>query len=195
MSESETKFLKCSCQRCGGHIEYPAHAAGTTADCPHCHWQTDLIVEVPELTATRPRGGLKWMVLGGFLLLAALGIAAPMLLKRAVVRTNRNPPKPVVASAPIARPVQNGFEIGPVFIEPAASGSLTHASGTLRNTLDRQRFSVRIEVECLDADGRVVTTTSDYRATIEPNAEWRFRALIRKGKPASARITYVTEQQ
>jgi hypothetical protein len=135
------------------------------------------------------------MVLGGFLLLAALGIAAPMLLKKAIARTNRIAPNPVIASAPVVRSVQNGFEIGPVFIEPAGGGSLTHAAGTLRNTLDRQRFSVRVELECLDAAGLVVATASDYRATIEPNAEWHFRALIRKGKPATARIITITDQQ
>src|SRR5947208_2692327 len=43
-------YLKCSCRACGGHIEFPSHAAGMSIGCPHCGATTDLNaapVEVP----------------------------------------------------------------------------------------------------------------------------------------------------
>ena len=39
---SRTKYLKCACRHCGGHIEFPVAAAGMAATCPHCTRDTDL---------------------------------------------------------------------------------------------------------------------------------------------------------
>jgi len=38
----ETRFLKCLCVSCGGHIEFPASALGDTVPCPHCDCSTRL---------------------------------------------------------------------------------------------------------------------------------------------------------
>lgn len=35
-------FLKCTCEHCGGRIEYPAEAVGANAPCPHCQRETPL---------------------------------------------------------------------------------------------------------------------------------------------------------
>lgn len=35
-------FLKCTCEHCGGRIEYPAEAVGASAPCPHCQRETPL---------------------------------------------------------------------------------------------------------------------------------------------------------
>lgn len=35
-------FLKCTCEHCGGRIEYPAEAVGASAPCPHCQQETPL---------------------------------------------------------------------------------------------------------------------------------------------------------
>ena len=47
----ETKFLKCLCVLCGGHIEFPASALGDTIPCPHCNGLTCLspTVEPPPV--------------------------------------------------------------------------------------------------------------------------------------------------
>ena len=39
---SETPFLKCPCQHCGGSIEFPEHGVGFAIDCPHCGARTQL---------------------------------------------------------------------------------------------------------------------------------------------------------
>jgi DNA-directed RNA polymerase subunit RPC12/RpoP len=33
---SEITYLKITCERCGGHIEYPSEMAGRSIQCPHC---------------------------------------------------------------------------------------------------------------------------------------------------------------
>src|SRR5207249_1091109 len=33
---TEPKYIKCSCQKCGGHIQFPAEGTGLTVACPHC---------------------------------------------------------------------------------------------------------------------------------------------------------------
>jgi hypothetical protein len=194
---STTKYLKCSCQQCGGRIEYPADAVGSMVECPHCRWQTELTVQVPGSEESFSRISTKWLAVGVvLLLLAGFGFAAPALLKRLASKRPARGTAPVVSRpepAKDARAVQNGFEVGPLSVE--RSGSLTHVDGSLRDLLGKQRFSIRVQLECLDAAGKVITTTSDYAAVIEPNAEWRFRALVLKGTPASARLTSITEQQ
>src|SRR5581483_8977994 len=40
---SRIQYLKCSCQQCGEHIEFPADGLGMSILCPHCGRQTRLI--------------------------------------------------------------------------------------------------------------------------------------------------------
>jgi hypothetical protein len=39
---SETKYLKCPCQKCGGSIEFPTRGIGSAVNCPHCGEKTTL---------------------------------------------------------------------------------------------------------------------------------------------------------
>ncbi len=41
-------FAKCSCDKCGNHIEFPIAAAGAGIDCPHCAQPTVLTFVAPE---------------------------------------------------------------------------------------------------------------------------------------------------
>jgi len=48
-------YLKCSCRTCGGHIEFPSHAAGMSIGCPNCGATTDLYAAPPDIsTAVTP---------------------------------------------------------------------------------------------------------------------------------------------
>lgn len=49
---SDSGYLKCSCSHCRGHIEFPEHALGVTATCPHCGVETRLTQ--PEVTPNPP---------------------------------------------------------------------------------------------------------------------------------------------
>jgi len=42
---SEADFAKCSCQYCGGHIEFPSEAVGSVVACPHCQQPATLVVD------------------------------------------------------------------------------------------------------------------------------------------------------
>jgi len=49
---SDSGFYKCACENCQGHLEFPAHAAGITATCPHCGVETRLVA--PEAPPPAP---------------------------------------------------------------------------------------------------------------------------------------------
>lgn len=51
---SETPFLKCPCQHCGGSIEFPAHGVGLAIDCPHCAARTKLYRPEPVAQEASP---------------------------------------------------------------------------------------------------------------------------------------------
>jgi len=77
-----TKHLKGQCQACGGHIEFPAEAVGTSIDCPHCGKSTELMLVLPPQEPTIPRSTIVWTLVTILLLLAGLG-GALIALKRA----------------------------------------------------------------------------------------------------------------
>src|SRR5437588_7890449 len=49
-----TLFAKCSCSRCGNHIQFPIDGAGAVIACPHCNEQTQLTLEAPPAPADKP---------------------------------------------------------------------------------------------------------------------------------------------
>src|SRR5689334_2039213 len=49
---SEPRHLKCSCEKCGAHIEFPADGIGVTVDCPHCGQKTTLYADDPGIAVT-----------------------------------------------------------------------------------------------------------------------------------------------
>src|SRR6185295_4904203 len=84
---NETKYLKCPCAHCGGHIEFPADAAGLALACPHCGQQTVLtvpLVSVPSLAGTETiLAGRKvlWFTVAGVLLILGLLAGLAVLQK------------------------------------------------------------------------------------------------------------------
>lgn len=207
---SDTKYLKCACASCGGHIEFPADAIGSTVPCPHCGWQTELTLDAPPVLATRSSRSLKWIIAGGvILLLGVIGVVAALIvtsrvMKRArdsrvgartmavTTRTNRTREKPTTESS-IKR--INDFSFASVAIEKIPNSTLTYARGTLKNETDKQRFGVTVEIELLDKAGVKIGAAKDYVDLIEPRAEWKFHASVLQKNAASARIVDVKEQQ
>src|SRR5215475_3478202 len=59
----DPSYFKCSCQKCGKHIEFPSNGAGMAVQCPHCGKET--VLGVSENAA---RGGkskkVLWVALG-----------------------------------------------------------------------------------------------------------------------------------
>ena len=206
------KYLKAECQHCGVHIEFPADHIGMVVPCPACSKETELLLPTPPEEPTLPRRVLVYT--GVAVLILVLGLIATLIgLKRAERWASRRA-KPVITepglamatnersqpseSATNAQPdtaVQNGFEVSPVELQKASGSSLVYAVGKVKNTLDKQRFGVRVELELLNADGQKVGTGRDYRQVLEPGAQWEFKALVMDSKAASARVAEIKEEQ
>lgn len=93
-----TKQLNGQCKECGGSLEFPAEAVGTTADCPHCGKPTELLLALPPQERAVPAKTILYTVITIIILVGGL-IAALVLLKRAERLRDRNP-QPVLAPAP-----------------------------------------------------------------------------------------------
>ncbi len=208
---ADTKFLKCPCDHCGGHIEFPADGIGATIPCPHCARPTELALEIPAHLIQRPGRGRNWFIAGtiilvvGVVAIVAILITAQRLMKKTrekneasrsgvppAVRTNS-----VTRSAAPSAPAQiiSEFSSSPVTIEKSSGSSIAYATGTLKNATDRQRFGVSVELEVCDRAGNKIGTAKDTAQIIEPHAEWKFRALIVPKNAASARVVSLKEQE
>ena len=127
-------FLKCTCEHCGGRIEYPAEAVGANVPCPHCQHETPLKLDTGESAEVLSVGGAKWKLVAGALvaslvLVGVLWAGAGWLKKRresgAVVSSPGKPAAvasarsgssssavqldPPKAVTPVVAKFQNGF--------------------------------------------------------------------------------------
>jgi uncharacterized membrane protein len=192
---STDNFVKGECRHCAGHLEFPAHAAGETIDCPHCGQPTPLVS--PNAAN---RNNRRW--LAGFLVGVVLvgGLAICVFLTKKSTKASLSPgPIVSVPIAKIAEPMDflqtNGFGVSMFKLEKASGSSLVYAVGTLRNLTDKQRFGVKVEFSLLDANGQPLGKATDYSRQMEAHASWAFKALVLDSKAASAKLDRVTETQ
>jgi hypothetical protein len=209
---NSTKYLKGSCQHCGGHIEFPVELVGTTIDCPHCQKPTDLLLAAPKEQSGVPLKAIIWT--GVALVILGLGLAGSMMALRrvqsmakakklATQQQGQAAAKPADASAaPEEQPApdpndpaaQAGFRVSAITLGKASGTSLVYATGTIKNTADKQRFGIKIQLELFDAAGQKVGAATDYDQVLEPKGEWHFKALVVEPKAVSAKLVSVKEQ-
>ncbi len=193
------KNLRGECQHCGGPIEFHAEHTGSTATCPHCGEQTELLLPPPpqEESPVR-RKAIVFAVVALLILLGGL-IATGIALKRAQRLQNRPAPPP--AAGQVAAPVTvatgpfaaQEFGASPVSLAQGQGSSVIYAVGTVTNLSSRSRFGVKVELEIHDRAGTKLAGATDYQKVIEPNAEWKFRALVLDKQAAAARVIAITE--
>jgi hypothetical protein len=107
------------------------------------------------------------------------------------VRAETPPPKPV---APVPPPDPwHGLMAGPISIEKAPNSHLVYAVGELRNTSNRERFGVKVELDVLDADNDKIGTATDYADSIDPGKKWKFKALVTDRAAVAAKLAVVKE--
>src|SRR6185437_12449500 len=82
---------------------------------------------------------------------------------------------------------RNDFNISKISLQKSEGSGLVYAVGTIKNTLDRQRFGVRIQLNSLDEHDQNIGVVSDYVPVIEAHKEWQFKALLTQ--PATVRVT------
>jgi hypothetical protein len=199
----QSKYAKCGCESCGGHIEYPVELGGSTIDCPHCHFPTPL-PKPPEAMPPKPKVGSVFAFIM-LLLVAAIGYGAwrmstqgpaPTMPEastgapetRGVGPTNR--PSAVPAPAPVQ---WNGLEAGPVILQKGGEGSLLYAVGEVTNVTEQQKFGVKVLVELFDDKGGKIGAATDYAQSIGAGKSWRFRAMVVDRGAVKAEIKEVTQ--
>jgi hypothetical protein len=106
----------------------------------------------------------------------------------AVVATQQTSAPPATATIST-----NNFTLSGIGFEK--QGTLRYLRGTLRNDLARQRFSVKIQLDLLDANEGRVGSASDYRAVVQPGEVWQFRALALEPAAVSATVVSIGEDQ
>jgi hypothetical protein len=214
MAMAETKYLKCACEKCGGHIEFPVEAVGTATDCPHCGQRTELVVE----TEPAPDFGAKWrrrlLVVVGICCLGVIVLEAGLYYFKHKMNTNSiapaktgraetagNPVSPPPAETPAAvdavpKPPKalSDLKVSEIQLQKTKDSSLVYAVGTLKNESDYQRFGVKIELDLLDGRDTKVGTAQDYLQVLEPRREWQFHALVITPKAAKAVVASIKEE-
>jgi hypothetical protein len=186
---SDTGFLKCSCQKCGGHIEFPSSRSGEVIDCPHCNEKTMLVADRSQIVVDS-------------ILVVFMLIAAGAMFYRPKIQNPPSIPSPNAVTPaqtnpvpPDAVPKFNDFDIGQITFKKVEGSGLVYAVGTLRNTTDRQRFGVRVQMDVLDEQDTKIGSASDYIAVLEPRKDWQFRAMLTETKGVKVKLTSIEEQK
>jgi hypothetical protein len=193
-----TKDVRGQCQQCGGQFDFPAEHAGLTASCPHCGQPTELLLATPpEEESPIRRKAIVFTVVAIVILLGGL-TGVIVALKRAERMVAKQP----VAAPANAAPAKSAnsfatqeFRVSPVTIERTPGSKLVYAQGSVFNLAKQQRFGVKVELQLLDGEDQPVANASDYTGVIEPDAEWRFRALVVEAKAVSAKIVAIKESK
>ncbi|MBI5802389.1 MAG: hypothetical protein HZA92_16895 [Verrucomicrobia bacterium] len=68
-------YLKCTCEHCGGRIEYPAEAVGANAPCPHCQRETPLKLDGGDDSDIVTVGGGKARLVLGTIVACVIAVA------------------------------------------------------------------------------------------------------------------------
>ncbi len=106
---NRTKRLKGTCTECGGPIEFAAEMIGTTAQCPRCRKQTELLLAPPPEEPDVPRRIAVWCVV--MIAILVVGIVAVVLglkhyEKLATQQKNRASPAQAVGATNATAPAR-----------------------------------------------------------------------------------------
>lgn len=197
----QTKKLRGECQHCGQLIEFEAEAVGTMGDCPYCGQPTELMLALPT-DAESPTRTKAIIFTVAVLVIVIVGGGGIMLALKRAQRISAQKKESAVTAVSAQTPATPsdpfaplGFHASAATLEKVDGTSLVYVRGTITNLTNRQRFSVRVELDLLDASGNKLGSATDYSATIEPNSEWRFRAQVLDKKAASAKIAAIKEDK
>src|ERR1039457_1945254 len=206
---SKNNFVKGECRQCAGHLEFPADAAGETIACPHCGQPTELVAPVSSNKINRPRHLQLGIGLVVFIVLIGLSAAffgrkktdrAAVSETQTISAARSNASTVSVASSvvhadPPVETLTNDFAISAIKLEKTPGSSLVYVTGKIRNLGSRQHFGVKVEFGLFDTHDNAVGKATDYQPVLEPNGDWRFKALVMDSKAASARLNSIVEDR
>lgn len=182
--------------------------AGLTADCPHCGQATELLLATPPEEPVVPRRTVVWAAIG--IVILGLGLVGAIVALKRAERWAARQKRPAEASLQVESAVndpiqngpkteeaesQNGFEVSTVELEQAAGTSLVYAVGTVKNTSDRKRFGVKVELDLFNMASERIGAATDYQQVMETNAVWHFKAMVVDRKATSAKLASIKEDQ
>jgi hypothetical protein len=171
-------------------LEFPAELIGTTAQCPRCRKQTELMLPAPPIEPLVPRKVIIWTLATSMLLVLgaiAFVIGVKHFADLAAQQKGRD-----AASKPGAA---GGFEISVISVEKEPGASESYAVGTVVNTSSRPRSGVAVQLDILDAAGGKVGVVRAFRPTLAAGAKWSFKVPTGADKAASAKVTSIKEGQ
>jgi len=187
---NRTKRLKGFCTACGGPIEFLADAIGTTAQCPRCRKQTELLLAPPPAEPLVPRKVVVWTVVTCVVLISgAIGVIAGLKHFERLAAEQRQ------HSGGSQYGVPAGLEVSHIAVEkdPGAGGS--QVVGTVVNTSKSRRLGLALQLNVLDAKGQSVSVVRAYRPALDAGAKWEFKVTADDEKAFSARLMSVKEGQ
>jgi hypothetical protein len=188
MNEQTTQ-ITFECPHCHGLVEMPVPAeAPQEMGCPHC----GALLPSHEASSRKLSAKTVAMLIGALVLAAAVGLFVAITLKKGK-KTAEVPAVPVVEAPREASLATNEFTVTGLKVEN--QGSLRYVRGTIRNDRAEQRFGVRIRLELLDTNDSRVGAASDYRATVQSNEVWQFRALVVEPRAVSATLGSIEEER
>lgn len=207
---TEPSYFKCHCGKCGGHIEFPSNGAGMTINCPHCGKETVLGV-AGNAPVIRKSNKALWITLGLMAVIAgavaafiwpqkpkAKAVADPVKTLAAdvvpVANTNKVESQPISEPEPASDAI-NDFAVGKISLQKVPGSGLVYAVGTAKNTVDRQRFGVKIQLNLLDENDKNIGVDSDYVSVVDPHKAWQFRVLLTHPHVAKVTVADIKEQQ
>ena len=208
-----TDYVKGVCRHCGGHLEFPADAAGEHIDCPHCGQKTVLEVSIPARPGRRLPGVVIALGIAACWAIVAIGLlvifhhpkkaasptAANKPAAQAISPTNPSPspaPTPVTTPAPhLDEETNHDFALSAIKLDRTKGSSLVYVTGKIRNLTDRQRFGVKVQFKLYDTNDVLIGKCTDYQSSLDPHGAWRFKALVMESKVATAAFDSVQEDQ
>ena len=208
-----TDYVKGVCRHCGGHLEFPAEAAGEEIDCPHCGQKTVLAAGSPARPGRKLPGVAIAIGIAACWAIVAIGLlvifhhpkkaAAPIVAQNPLPAASSptNPPvtpaPPVVAveASHLDEETNHDFALSAIKLDRTKGSSLVYVTGKIRNLTDRQRFGVKVQFKLYDTNDVLIGKCTDYQSSLDPHGAWRFKALVMESKVATAAFDSVQEDQ
>lgn len=99
-------YLKCACEHCAGHIEFPVESVGQIANCPHCRLPTPLKLEVDGEDTVEVGGRrAKWVIAAvGACLFAVAALGAGLAYAKSLKNRKQAPVTQVASATATAAP-------------------------------------------------------------------------------------------
>jgi hypothetical protein len=187
---NRTKRLKGACTQCGGPIEFLAERIGSTAQCPRCRQQTELLLASPPAEPLVPRKVVIWTaVTSAVLILGAMGVVVGLKHFETLAAQQKERAAAAVPGVPA------GLVVSAISVEKEPGASESYAVGAVENSSDRQLLGVAVQLDTFDAAGQKVGVVRAYRPALAAGAKWQLRVPVGDSKAVSAKVASVKEGQ